>query len=179
MEESLAPSTPPPSPSPSPAPAPDLDEIRRELVEIRRDMMERLAASIATLRAQADRLAEQARSDSIEIGFQVARKILETELHLSPDTLFALVRSAVRRAGESRRLVIRVSPDDLPLLQSAQGQAALEGLSAARIECMADSTLEHGDCAVDADFGQVDGRLSTRLLEIRRAVEAASAEGVG
>ncbi len=154
------------------APVPDLGEIRR-------DAMERVGAAIATLRAQADRLAEQARSDSIEIGFQVARKILDAELHHSPEALFSLVRAAVRRAGESRRVAVHVAPGDLPLLQSTQGQAVLEGLSAARIELVADPTLQHGDCLVDADFGQVDGRLSTRLLEIRRAVDGASAEDVG
>ena len=39
-----------------------------------------------------------------------------------------------------------------------------------------DPALGHGDCLVDADFGRVDGRLSTRLAEVRRAVDAA-AEG--
>lgn len=149
------------------------------LTEIRRDAMERLAAAIATLRAHTDRLAEQSRSDSIEIGFQVARKILESELHQNPEAIFSLVRSAVRRAGESRRLAIRVCPDDLALLQSARGQAALDGLGAARIECLADPSLQHGDCVVDADFGRIDGRLTTRLQEIHRAVDAASTEDVG
>lgn len=157
-------------PPPTPAgPAPDLTAPRR-------DAMERVEAAVATLRAHADRLAEQARADAIEIAFQVARKILEAEVRQNPDALFALVRSAVRRAGESRRIAIRISPDDAQLLQSDSGRAALDGLTAARIEYVPDASLHHGDCVIDADFGQVDGRLTTRLAEIRRAVDAA-AEG--
>jgi flagellar assembly protein FliH len=142
--------------------------------EVRREALERLGAAVTTLRAQADRLAEQARADAIEIGFQVARKILESELRQSPEALFSLVRSALRRAGESRRIAIHVAPEDAALLQSDEGRAALEGLTAARIEYVADPALQHGDCVIDADFGQVDGRLTTRIAEIRRAVDAAS-----
>ncbi len=148
-----------------------------DMSALRREAMEKVSAAVETLRAHADRLAEQARSDAIEIGFQVARKILEVELHHSPEALFALVRAAVRRAGESRRIAVRVSPEDATLLQSDAGRAALDGLTSARIELVSDPGLQRGDCAVDTDFGQVDGRLGTRLAEIRRAVDAAS-EGV-
>lgn len=144
-----------------------------DVAALRREAMERVAGAIETLRAHADHLAEQARSDAIEIGFHVARKILEVELRQSPEALFALVRAAVRRAGESRRIAVRVSPEDAPLLQSDAGRAALDGLTSARIELVSDSGLQRGDCMVDTDFGQVDGRLGTRLAEIRRAVDAA------
>jgi flagellar assembly protein FliH len=152
-----------------PPPAPDLAALRREALE-------RVSNAVETLRAHADRLAEQARSDALEIGFQVARRILETELRQSPDALFALVRSAIRRAGESRRVAVRVPPEDASALQSESGRAALDGLTAARIELVPDPSLQPGDCVVDTDFGQVDGRLGTRLSEVRRAV-AAAAEG--
>jgi flagellar assembly protein FliH len=135
-----------------------------------------VSAALDTLRAQADRLAEQARSDALEIGFLVARKILESEVRQSPEALFALVRSAVRRAGDSRRVAVRLSPDDVATVQSESGRAALEGLAAARIEILPDPTLQRGDCTVDTDFGQVDGRLGTRLAELRRSVDA-SVEG--
>jgi flagellar assembly protein FliH len=144
-----------------------------DLAALRREAMEKVSAALETLRAHAHRLAEQARSDAIEIGFHVARKILETELHQNPEALFALVRGAVRRAGESRRIAVRVAPEDAPLLQSDAGRAALDGLTSARIELTADPGLQRGDCAVDTDFGRVDGRLGTRLAEIRRAVDAA------
>ncbi len=147
-----------------------------DLEAIRRDALDRVDAAVEMLRAQADRLAEGARADAIEIAFQVARKILEIEIRQSPEALFALVRSAVRRAGDSRRVAIRLAPDDAAALQSEVGKAALEGVTAARIEIVADPGLSSGDCVVDTDFGQVDGRLSTRLSEIRRAVDGVSGE---
>ncbi|SRR6266568_376960 len=159
------------------APLPDpLPASRGEgdgMAAVRREAMEKVDAALETLRAQADHLAEQARADAIEIGFQVARKILETELRQSPEALFALVRSAVRRAGESRRIVVRLAPDDAALLRSEDGRSTLDGVTAARVEYLPDPSLQRGDCLVETDFGQVDGRLATRLSEIRRAVDAA------
>ncbi len=165
------------APVPDPAPTPRADgDGSLGLAAIRQEAMEKVAAALETLRAQADRLAEQARSDAIEIGFQVARRILEAELRHSPEALFALVRSALRRAGESRRITVRLAPEDAALLQPDAGRAALDGITSARIELVQDPGLQRGDCVVDTDFGQVDGRLGTRLAEIRRAVDAA-AEG--
>lgn len=155
-------------PAAAPSPAESLDA-----AGVRREAMEKVAGALETLRAHADRLAEQARSDAIEIGFLVARKILETELRQNPEALFALVRAALRRAGESRRIAVRVAPEDASLLQSEAGRAALDGLTSARIELVSDPGLQPGDCMVDTDFGQVDGRLGTRLAELRRAVDAA------
>jgi flagellar biosynthesis/type III secretory pathway protein FliH len=131
--------------------------------------MRQVAHAIEVLRLQAERLAEQARSDALELGFQVARRVLEAELSTSPEAFFALVRSALKRAGDSRRIVVRVHPEDARRVQPALQQGGL-GVAVAGVEVQADPTLAPGDCVVDTDFGKVDGRLSTRLDELRRAV---------
>jgi flagellar assembly protein FliH len=141
--------------------------------EARREAMERVAAAVATLRAQAGHLGEQARADALEIGFVVARALLQQEVRADPAALFALVRQAMRRAAGSRTITVRLAPDDAALVRAEAGQAAIDGAAgAAAVEIVADATLSRGDCVVDADFGRVDGRLETRLAELRRAVEA-------
>jgi len=154
LEAASAP-TPPSSPSPS-APVMPMDDTR-------------LSAAIEHLKQYAGRLAEQARSDALEIGFQVARKILETELTTSPAPLFGLIRTAVQRLGETRKLTISVCPEDLARIEAEGGSGAL-GLMVAQIELLPDSTLAAGDCVVDSEMGRVDGRLSTRLAELQRAI---------
>jgi len=140
-----------------------------DAVEARAEALARVASAVETLRAQSAHLAEQARADALEIGFAVARAILAAEIRQSPEALFSLVRAAVRRAGDSRRVVVRVAPEDLELLESDRG--ALD-VAAARVELAADRALSRGDCVVEADFGRIDGRLETRLAELRRAADA-------
>ncbi|HEY7726619.1 MAG TPA: FliH/SctL family protein [Anaeromyxobacteraceae bacterium] len=141
--------------------------------EARREALSRVSQALETLRAQTSSLAEQARADALEIGFQVARKILESEVRTSPEPLFALVKSALRRAGDARRVVLRLAPDDAARVQTETGRASLDGVTAARVEVFPDPALQPGDCLVETDFGQIDGRLETRIAELRRAVRSA------
>lgn len=151
---------PPPAPAPAPSPpaAPPAPNPRLE-------------AAIEALRLRSERLAEQARSDALEVGFMVARRILEQELTQSPAPLFALIRSAIRRAGESRKVRVRLSPADQKRVEEARKGQADGSLSLLNVELVPDPSLGPGDCVVEADLGTVDGRLTTRLSELARALE--------
>ncbi|HVP67258.1 MAG TPA: FliH/SctL family protein [Anaeromyxobacteraceae bacterium] len=168
----FAPGAGPPAPRPmvprpeAGAPSPDLEAIRRQALD-------RVADAVRTLRVEAERLAEQARADALEVAFQVAARILETEVRANPEALFSLVRSALRKAGDSRRIALRLCPTDAAALEADFERLGRGDLTAARVEVVADPTLVPGDCLVETDFGQVDGRLATRLGEAKRAVRAA------
>ena len=147
---------PPPIPSPLPPPAPEPSS----------QALGRLEAAISTLRLQGERLAEQTRSDALEVGLLVARKILEREISTNLEAMFSLIKSAVKRIGEAHATVVRVSPRDFDRLK----QAADSALSLGPIELKADETLEPGDVMVDTEHHTIDGRLKTRLEEIGRAL---------
>ena len=138
---------------------------------------DRLTRAVEALRLQSERLAEQARADAIEIAFQIAQKIVDTELRQSPEPLFGLVRSALKQAGEARRVQLRVHPEDGVILRANTAQVAQAAPAVARLEILDDSSLERGDCLIDTDFGEIDGRLSTRFAELRRALHESNEEG--
>lgn len=156
--EPLAPPLPPPPPQPGP------------------EFAARLAQAIAEMRRQSQRLGEQAESDVVEMAVIIARRILEAELSTGTEPLFSLVRSAIRRLGESRRITVRLCPTDAAAVQAAGEGSPLSGLAIAKVEVMADSTLSPGDCIVDGEHGTVDGQLSSRLDEVRRIVTSALGE---
>jgi flagellar assembly protein FliH len=133
----------------------------------------RLGAAVEMLRTTSERLAGEARSDALEVGFLIARRILETELTTSPEPLVALVRSTIRRLGEARKLVVKLAPADAEAVQAvlaARGPSAVSTVATAQIEVVADASLGRGDCVVEGDVGSVDGRIATRLEELRRAL---------
>ncbi len=135
----------------------------------------RIEAALEAFKLQAERLGEAARSEALEIGFMVARRILEQELTASPQPMFALVKSALRRAGEARKLSVHLSPADCARLRAAKAAESTLGLTLAQVELVEDPALGLGDCRVESELGSVDGRLSTRLEEISRAIEQAIA----
>jgi flagellar assembly protein FliH len=148
-----------------------------EVETLRTELLQRVGHAVDVLRLQSDRLAEQARSDALEIGFLVARRILETELQASPEALFALVRGALKRAGESRRVSVRLHPEDVPAVEAAVASRDL-AVGAAAVEVSIDASLDRGDVVVETDFGTVDGRLKTRFDELHRAARSALEEGI-
>lgn len=136
------------------------------------EKLEALFSTIENLRLLSEKLAEQARSDALELAFQIAKRVLESEVRTNPEPLFKLVRSAIQRIGEARVINIRLSPEDASTFESENG-AQKVGARLAQINVVADSSLERGDCVLDSDMGMVDGRLQNRLAELRRSVESA------
>ncbi|HWV38274.1 MAG TPA: FliH/SctL family protein [Vulgatibacter sp.] len=139
-------------------------------------MLDRLAASVQTLRLESNRLASLARADALEIGFLVARRILETEISTNPEALFSLVRSALRRVGESRDITIRLHPADASAVRQAEGTVLPQGPSISQIRLVGDPSLSPGDCVIDTEMGSFDGRLESRLAQLRRAASGAIGE---
>ncbi|HEY5281800.1 MAG TPA: FliH/SctL family protein [Polyangia bacterium] len=140
---------------------------------------ERTSAAVELLRATTERLAAEARTDALEIGFLVARRILEMELSASAEPLVNLVRSAVRRLGESRRIAIHLSPTDAQALGAvieSRGPQAVAQAAISRVEIVADASLSRGDCLVEGDLVTVDGRINARIEELRRVLEASTME---
>ena len=150
-------------------PAVDVDALRAAALG-------KLASSLQLLELRGARLAEEARSDVLELGFEIARRILEAELRTGPEALFALVRSAVKRVGESRTVRVRLNPADAALVNEELSKSGAAPMSLAPIEVTADASLGRGDCVVESDGGSIDGRLASRLAEVRRAVAAAAEE---
>jgi flagellar assembly protein FliH len=140
---------------------------------------ERTSTAVELLRATSEKLAAEARTDALEIGFLVARRILEMELSASVEPLVNLVRSAVRRLGESRRIAIHLSPTDALAMSAAlesRGPQAVAPASISRVEILPDASLGRGDCLVEGDLVTVDGRINARLEELRRVLDSSGTE---
>jgi flagellar assembly protein FliH len=128
---------------------------------------QQLHAALVALKNQGERLAEQARSDSLELGILIARRILERELSSNLDGVFCLIKSAIRRAGEDHVTRVRLSPGDVARFQ---GDAITE-FSLGKIELVGDASLQPGDVMVDTASHTIDGRLSTRFEELVRQLD--------
>jgi len=153
-------------PKHEPDPGPSLEQFEA----VRAEAAHQVAKAGEALREQVRRLSEQAADEVVELAFRVARRVLEAELSTSPDAFRALAKAALKRAGDSRKISLRVHPQAAQALPSSL--AADAGLALAAVEVIADASLGPWDCVVETDFGKLDGRLDTQLDELYRAVAA-------
>jgi len=150
-----------------------------DMQQVAEQVSERIGSAAQFLRQAAERLGAEARSDALEVGFMVARRILETDLTANVEHLVGLVRSAIRRLGESRHIKLQLCPEDARLIEEAlhkDGAQSISSVAAAQIEVIADPSLQRGDCLVAGDLGTVDGRINTRLEELRHALHTGNWE---
>jgi flagellar biosynthesis/type III secretory pathway protein FliH len=147
------------------------------------EMAIRLGQAIEALRMNAERLGAEVAATAIEIGCLVARRILEAELITDPAAHQALIRSAVRRLGEAHKVTIHLAPADLEAVRAAAGETPSMdlgmNLGIAKVDIVPDTNLTPGDCFVESDAATVDGRLGTRLEEIRRVLSSITTPNEG
>lgn len=136
--------------------------------------VDRLARAVDELRRASAHFGEALAANAFEIGCLIARRILEAELKSDPELRLSLVRSAVRRLGDVQKVVVHLSPVDRDAVAAALGAdggtAELAGIPVARVELVSDTNLSPGDALVESDTAIVDGRLGTRLEELRRVL---------
>jgi flagellar assembly protein FliH len=149
--EPLRPAPPPPPPAPAFSP----------LAE------QKLSAALAALNAEGERLAEQARADALELAVLIARRIVERELSMNLESMFSLIKSALRRAGEENVTRVRLHPKDVARFEAAVHTE----FSLGRVELVGDASLQLGDVLVETPSHTVDGRLATRFEELVRQLD--------
>ncbi len=139
---------------------------------------EQLGAAVDSLQLHSQRLAEQARNDSLEMAFQIARRITGIEMKQNLVPLFDLVRDSLAELAAARRITLRVCTQDVEALRTQHASRTAAGLSMAEIAFAADPTLKLGECKVDSDLGRLDerreGLQEQRRDEVREAAEGAA-----
>ena len=132
---------------------------------------EKMIRLIEQLKQANHRLAEEARSTALEIGFQVAQRILEKEVSGDVSAMMSLVRSALRESGDAKILRISLHPKDHLNITKALEEGQFREIALTQLELVPDAGLERGDVLVATDFGEIDGRVQTRLKEIKTVID--------
>jgi flagellar assembly protein FliH len=97
----------------------------------------------------------------------LARQVLRTELGARPALVQAVATEAVNAVLMSaRQVLVRVHPDDLPLVAEGAGEA----LQARGARLQADPGIQRGGCSVESDAGTVDGTIESRWAHAVQAL---------
>ena len=146
--------------------------------EIRQSLQDELNAANAraekTLRdaeeATFDYL-QKAENDVIAIAMGVVEKVLPQHFIDVPQMVLPLVREAILKVNDQKRLVVSVPPASYDFVLMARDELR-QILTAgdAVLEIHADEALKPGDCLVETPNGSVDARLATQMELIRQAV---------
>jgi type III secretion system HrpE/YscL family protein len=144
----------------------EAETVRREAEQIG---AAQAAAQLVRLQERLEQEARRMEEDATMLAVRIAEKIIGQQLTLHPETICSVVAQCLKTAHGGRHLTIIIHPDDEPLVQKAVPRLAT-GLSGVSLEVKSDQQMARGDCIVQSEFGQVDGRIATQLQTMLEAL---------
>jgi flagellar biosynthesis/type III secretory pathway protein FliH len=149
-------------------------------VQGRQESLESVRSSLSAL-ARAAAVGEQAfvhecaqlAEGCADIVAEVFRR-LAGEALVSREATLGVVLEVLKRAKDERALTIRVSPHDLPFLETQRTEIQT-ALGTRSFAIYADPRVVSGGCLVESSLGMLDGRLETQLQELAETLRVAKA----
>lgn len=126
--------------------------------------LQRMAQTIEDLLHTKRRFIEDSEEQVVRLSVAIARRILYREIQVDPEALLGLLRAAIGKSElrEVHRVLLH------PLDRQALGPHLQRMDLPARVEVIADNTLERGAVIIESATGLLDASVSTQLDEVER-----------
>ncbi len=107
----------------------------------------------------------------LKLCLEICRKIIASEITSNQDIILNVTRKALSYIAEREKLIIRVAPDDLKILNDKRDfwEPVTEKIKDVSIE--PDERVKKGGCIIESNSGTVDARLGIQMDEIADLVE--------
>jgi len=126
--------------------------------------LKRYERSLQQLAETERRLSEAMEGETVRLALQVTRKIIQRETTIDPELVSILVSVALKRMQGHHRIEVRVSKHDFARVT----EVIRSGKSS--ISVKEDQSLERGDFILDSIETHIDGRLSSQVDAVSRAL---------
>jgi flagellar assembly protein FliH len=129
---------------------------------------------VELLRAE---IAQDVERDAVELALALAAKILAGALEARPELVIDVVRGALRRISDRRRITVLVDPLDLEIVTAAIGELQAQAGGIELCEVQGDRRVGRGGAIVRTTEGEVDASITVQLESAREVVLAELSDG--
>lgn len=129
--------------------------------------LQRIFEEFALLRQSLYNEAEMA---IVKLSLSIARKLLDREIAVNPDSVLSVARCALRKVVDPTKIKIRINPSDIKTVENHKDDilGQLGKNSAIRIE--SDGTIQRGGCIIETSFGDIDAQIDQQYQVIEKAL---------
>lgn len=112
------------------------------------------------------------KKDIADIAIEVARKILNTQVKIDPETIVEIAESVIKEVSqEENKITFIINPADaLVLCESLENNSAFNN-KRATMSVQTNENIEQGSCKVVTSSGNIDATFSSQLSIIKKAFE--------
>jgi flagellar biosynthesis/type III secretory pathway protein FliH len=124
----------------------------------------RYEKSLADLAASHKQMVQAMEEQTVQLALEIGRKIVQRELTMDRDLVAALAAVALKRLSGHQSIGLRVSRHDLERVRGA-----IANVNSA-VTVKEDPALERGDYVIETGQTHLDGRVSSQIDTIGRAL---------
>lgn len=144
-----------------------LAEAQDELEAFRSGMAESVSAVLGAIEGQCSHIFEQWREDIVEVVRLAVRKVTDCELAEQRDNILAsLLDKAVGLLEKRRELVIRVNPEDEPVMSDIVGFTRERFPDVKSWRVRMDAEISPGGLVVESESSLAEGRIESRIAAV-------------
>lgn len=127
---------------------------------------------LAKLEDEIARVRDEMQKMIIPISLKAAKKIVSSELLMSPQAITEIVSNTLRAVAAHKRIVIYVNKADLDVLEKSKSKIKqiFESLESLSIRDRDD--IEQGGCIIETEGGIINARLKDRWKNLEAAFES-------
>lgn len=152
-----------------------IEEAQAELEHFRSGMGEAVSSVLSTIEGQCSGIFDQWRDDIVSIARLAVQKITALELsERKSEMLEALLGESVGLLEKRKELVIRVNPEDEPMLADIVGLARERFPDVNTWRVRADASITPGGMVVESESSLAEGRLESRIAAVEEVLEKLS-----
>jgi len=128
-----------------------------------RDLVEQAQRIYDAVRRREKETLGSLKEDLIRLVVALVRKIVRRELENDAEMVVRLALEAVGRLEPGGKLTVRVNPVEVAILEGFQDEILAAAPGTRELEIIADPGIEPGECVVEGDHEEIDGRLDRQL----------------
>jgi len=136
--------------------------------------VERLVERTQTIlqRAQDKRaeILEETEQEIISLVLLIAKKVIKVISENQKSVIISNVVQALRKVKGRGNIIIRVNMADLKLTTEHTKDFINIVEGAKSIQIVEDTSIDEGGCIIETDFGEIDARISSQLMELESKI---------
>jgi len=107
----------------------------------------------------------------LDLALAVAGKIVCNEVSANKEIILKVIKRAFSKVVDHDKIVIRISPSDLKIVEDSKSQFLEFVDNIERITIEEDKTIQDGGCVIETNLGEIDARIGKQLQAIEEVFE--------
>lgn len=142
-------------------------------------LLEEATDSLNRIRLALPLAVRESQAQLVQLALQVAERIVQAEIAAKPEMVLEVLDAALARVTDMESVIIRVNPEDLPMVQAKEEQIRDLLAQVKRLEFQASVKIARGGVFIETGSGTVDATIKTQMSVLSEVFRNTQAELAG